>query len=187
MSYKKATKAALEKNACSHYWHAVCELMAISRPAAFLAALISLSCLLGVATPTSTWAQTASGLPLDANGWTIFTPSSDTRIIYVSDSTGNDSTGVIGDSTHPYKTLAQGMSLLRNGYPDWLLLKKGDTWTNQALSNINVSGRSATEPMLFSSYGTGAQPLIQVSAALTNEGVGPTYGYSADYIAVVDI
>jgi mucin-2 len=191
MSYKKA---ALEqsidptKDACSYYWQAVCESMAISRPVAFLGAFISLSCLLGVATPTSTQAQTASyTLPLDSNGWTVFTPSSDTHIIYVSDSTGNDSTGVVGDSTHPYKTLAKGMSLLRGGYPDWLLLKKGDTWTNQSLSNINMSGRSATEPMLFSSYGTGAQPLIQVSAALTNEGVGPTYGYSADYIAVVDI
>src|SRR6516164_7270867 len=187
MSYKKATKAALEKNACSHYWHAVCELMAISRPAAFLAALISLSCLLGVATPTSTWAQTASGLPLDANGWTVFTPSSDTHIIYVSDSTGNDSTGVIGDSTHPYKTLAQGVSLLRNGYPDWLLLKKGDIWTNQSLSNLYVSGRSATEPMLFSSYGSGPQPQVRPSAALYQNGIGSAYGYTASNIAVVDI
>jgi hypothetical protein len=178
MSYKKY--------ACSHFWQAVCELMTISRPIALLGAFILLSCLLGVAAPTSTQAQTYT-LPLDSNGWTVFTPSSDTHVIYVSDSIGNDSTGVIGDSTHPYKTLAKGMSLLRDGYPDWLLLKKGDTWTNQSLSNINMSGRSATEPMLFSSYGTGAQPLIRVSAALTNEGVGPTYGYSADYIAVVDI
>jgi chitodextrinase len=41
--------------------------------------------------------------------------------------------------------------------------------------------------MVFSSYGTGAQPLIQVSAALSPMGVGAQYGYVADNIAVVDI
>src|SRR3974390_3679878 len=82
----------------SHYWLATCALIAIPRPFAFLAALISLSVVLGVAAPTLTWAQTASasGLPLDANGWTTFPPSSNTQIIYVFGSQGNDSTGVIG-------------------------------------------------------------------------------------------
>ena len=31
-------------------------------------------------------------LPKDENGWTIFTPSADTRIMYVSNSEGDDST-----------------------------------------------------------------------------------------------
>src|SRR6478735_7701128 len=68
----------------------------------------------------------------DGAGWTVFAPSADTRIVYVSSSTGDDRTGVIGNLDHPYKTLAAGRSRLRNGKPDWLLLKKGDTWTNEA-------------------------------------------------------
>ena len=39
----------------------------------------------------------ALDLPIDNNGWTIFTPSSDTRIMYVSVS-GNDSTGAVYNS-----------------------------------------------------------------------------------------
>src|SRR5450830_1516621 len=83
-------------------------------------------------------------------GWTVFTASSDTQLVYVSSTAGNDSTGVIGDPTHPYQTIAKGVSLLRNGYPDWLLLKKGDSWTES--NYILVSGRSASEPMVISSY-----------------------------------
>ena len=52
------------------------------------AVAISLSSLLGIVAPTPAEAQTAPYL--DANGWTIFTPSSDTQVIYVSSSTGNE-------------------------------------------------------------------------------------------------
>lgn len=60
-----------------------------------------------------------------SSGWTVFVPSSDTRTIYVSSSTGNDSNNGLSEST-PKRTIAAGKSLLRNGYPDWLLLKCGD-------------------------------------------------------------
>ena len=85
-------------NAVLHSRQAVRGLAAIPRSIAFLTAFISLSGLLGVATSTLLQAQTvsASGLPVDANGWTVFTASADTKIIYVSSSTGNDSTGIIG-------------------------------------------------------------------------------------------
>jgi len=193
MSHKKAAFEKIKDHTKNGRWH-FCQavLQAVAQPTAFVIAFISIWsfwCLLGVAAPTLTKAQTTSTPPsLDANGWTIFTPSADTHVIYVSDSTGSDSAGVIGDSTRPYKTLAKGMSLLRFGYPDWLLLKKGDTWTNQSLGPINKSGRSATEPMLISSYGTGAQPQVKVSAGAGNVmGVGSTYKAVTDYIAVVDI
>src|SRR5262249_46152149 len=94
MSYKKT---AVQKNkghannACLHCWQTVWGLMAVARPLAFLAAFSSISGLLGIVGPTLTQAQTVSTAPnLDADGWTVFTPSADTRIIYVSSSTGND-------------------------------------------------------------------------------------------------
>src|SRR5215208_1350183 len=63
----------------------------------------------------------------DANGWTEVTPSSDTRTIYVSNSTGsNDNDGLSPDTA--VQTVAKGASLLRDGMPDWLLLKRGDSW-----------------------------------------------------------
>src|SRR5207253_3107090 len=99
---------------------------------------------------------------LDADGWTVIRPSTDTRIVYVSSSLGNDANDGLSQAT-PVKTLAKGGSLLRDGFPDWLLLKKGDTWIGEAIWN-NISGRSTNEPMLYSSYGSGARPLIKTAA-----------------------
>ena len=42
-------------------------------------------------------------------------------------------------------TLARGYALLRTGYPDWLLLKAGDTWTKAFGAKWEKSGRSSTE------------------------------------------
>jgi hypothetical protein len=92
---------------------------------------------------------------LDGNGFTTVTPSSDTKTIFVSTSDGSDSnTGLSADA--PVKSLAKGVSLLRSGSPDWMLLKKGDVW-NEAFPSWTKSGRSASEPMLVSSYGSGTQ------------------------------
>jgi len=131
-------------------------------------------------------------LNLDAGGWSIFTPSVDTRTIYVSSSTGSDSSNGLSEST-PVRTIAKGKSLLRNGYPDWLLLKKGDTWKDQGFGLVCLSGRSATEPMLFSSYGTGARPLIEVNP-LSSTGSEGFYtggsggcGSTGDKIALVGL
>src|SRR3954451_19735657 len=63
----------------------------------------------------------------DAAGWTVVTPASDTRTIYVSSSQGNDAnTGTA--STAPVKTLSKAQSLVRDGSADWVLLKRGDTF-----------------------------------------------------------
>ena len=97
-------------------------------------------------------------------GWTTFTPSGDTRMIYVSDSQGNDSNSGL-EAASPVKTLAKATSLLRDGQPDWLLLKRGDTWTNQNLGDWTRSGRSAEEPMLVTGYGEGARPLIRTGTS----------------------
>ncbi len=85
-------------------------------------------------------------------GWTVLSPSLDTRTVYVSSSQGNDSNTGLTEAA-PKKTIAAGKSLLRNGFPDWLLLRKGDTWTNESLGEWQKSGRSLTEPMVISTYG----------------------------------
>jgi hypothetical protein len=97
-----------------------------------------------------------------SSGWTAFAPSSDTRIVYVSSSGGNDSNNGLSDTT-PKRTIAGGKSLLRNGFPDWLLLKCGDSWSESLNTSgeFHLSGRSLQERMLVSSYGTGARPLLR--------------------------
>ena len=111
--------------------------------------------------------------PADA-GWTVLAPSSDTRTVYVSNSTGDDAANGLSSSA-PKRTIAAGLALLRSSYPDWLLLKAGDTWANQKFGNLTKSGRSASEPMVIASYGTGARPFLQT---------GTSTGLSMDTSAV---
>jgi len=87
-----------------------------------------------------------------ASGWTNFTESVDTRKVYVSSSTGNDSNDGLTENT-PKLTIAGGYALIRDTYPDWLLFKRGDTWTNETF-DWKKRGRSASEKILISSYGT---------------------------------
>lgn len=102
-------------------------------------------------------------------GWTQFAASADSRVVYVSSSTGNDANDGLSES-RPVRTLGRGYALLRNRMPDWMLLRRGDTWTNEVLGpTLTVgspvwekSGRSAAEPMLVGAYGSSTQrPVIQ--------------------------
>lgn len=97
-------------------------------------------------------------LTVEDDGWTVFTASPDTRKVYVSSSSGSDSNDGLSPATAK-QTIAAGRNLIRDGYPDWLLLKCGDTW-NTGIGNWQTRGRSPTEPQLISSYGTGARPLV---------------------------
>lgn len=92
--------------------------------------------------------------------WTTFTEHASTVKIYVSNSDGNDADDGLTEATAK-ATLTAGKALLRDGFPDWLLLKAGDTWTNENFGTWSKSGLDATNPMLVSSYGTGARPLIK--------------------------
>jgi len=97
-------------------------------------------------------------------GWTVFTPSADTRTIFVSSSTGNDANDGLSQAT-PKRTILGGASLVRNNYPDWLLFKCGDTFSGSIVDGAVTGywvkrGRSATEPILISSYGAGERPII---------------------------
>ncbi len=110
------------------------------------------------ATPTPT--PTPALVSQDSQGWTVVKPSPDTKIVYVSSTSGDDKNDGLSEA-HPVKTLGKGSSLVRPGHPDWLLLKSGDVWNDQFGSFNDIGGSSADAPMLFSSYGTGARPQIR--------------------------
>lgn len=104
------------------------------------------------------------------DGWTVFEPSVDTRIIYVSSSEGSDSYDGLTPATAK-KTVVAGRGLLRRGFPDWLLFKRGDTWEEKL--GLSATGRSATEPVVISSYGDSiARPLFRISSGtwMSNHG-----------------
>ncbi len=83
-------------------------------------------------------------------GWTEFVASPDTRMIYVDNILGNDNNSGFSP-TQAKATIQAGYNLLRNGYPDWVLLKRGCTFNEQI--EWLKSGRSNTERMLMGAYG----------------------------------
>jgi len=127
---------------------------------------------------TCTYAEKLN-LTIGNDGWTIFAPSSDTRIVYVSED-GNDDTGIVYTSSNhpnwrdpitspgaiqPFATYAAAFANTRDGYPDWILFKRGDTFTDAVGDNVR-NGRSSTEPFLIGAYGTsGLSPIILSSQA----------------------
>lgn len=106
-------------------------------------------------------------IPLDnrpamENGFTTIRPSKDSKLIYVSSSTGDDDNTCLSE-TSPCKTLRAGLAKMRNGYPDHLYLKRGDTWRNEQLIKL-VSGRSEAEPAVIAYYGiSGERPKLENS------------------------
>lgn len=110
--------------------------------------------------------------------FTTFNPSSDTEILYVSDSDGNDASAQIYAPNHSsiganpflpigsvqaFKTISAALSqATTNQKPYWILLKRGDVFTNQNFMSLGVSGRSMSEPFLIASYGSNPnRPLIE--------------------------
>lgn len=58
----------------------------------------------------------------------------------------------------PCQTPAKAQTLLRNSQPDWLVMKKGETFSPLNDTNgilVNKNGKSVAEPMLISAYGSG--------------------------------
>ena len=91
-------------------------------------------------------------------GFRDFTPSPDSRIVYVSSSQGDDANDGLTPQ-RPKRTIAAGRRLMRDQFPDWLLLRRGDVF--QEAVSWTTRGRSAKEPQLLSSYGPGtARPRL---------------------------
>jgi hypothetical protein len=107
----------------------------------------------------SEWSES---IDVGADGWTVLTPSVDSRIIYVSSSGGNDHNSGLSES-EPKRSLAAGYELLRHGHPDWLLLKSGDTWY-ESFPQWTRSGRSPGERMVVRAYGSGPRPRLMTGS-----------------------
>jgi len=127
-------------------------------------ALAAATCGMASAAESISGAAHLRHLTNPGEGWTVFTPSADTRIIYVSSSKGDDANDGLSVDM-PLKSFVAAQKLLRDEYPDWLLLKRGDVWVEETLNLTpygGKSGRSAEEPVLIASYGTeGDRPLLK--------------------------
>src|SRR5690606_17417998 len=114
---------------------------------------------------------------LDSQGWTTLDPERTSKIIYVSSSGGNDATGMVyspsdnaigsdpqkpAETVKAFKTLEAASAEISSGEAAWVLLKTGDTFYENFKP---LSGKSATEPMVLSYYGSGpTAPLLKVGS-----------------------
>ncbi len=113
--------------------------------------------------------------PQDADGWSILKPSADSRLIYVSTGGQDETARTYAPSSAevgadpfrpagnilPYATIDAALAQTRSGSPDWILLRRGDTWTRTADLAMKA-GRSATERAVLGSYGSDdARPVVK--------------------------
>lgn len=108
----------------------------------------------------------------DQSGWSIITPSADSRLIYVSSSLGDDETADfyalrdINDIEDPglikpFKTIAAALGASRDGFPDWIILRRGDVWVVNIILELKM-GRSVEERFVITSYGPSSErPMIK--------------------------
>ena len=103
--------------------------------------------------------------------------------VYVSTSDGSDENDGLSPLT-PKEHLDAALSLIRDGHPDWLLLKRGDVWEDESLV-VMASGLSPAQPFLISTYGNSPQrPLIRSG---TQSGVVFAPFRISDFVAIQDI
>lgn len=120
---------------------------------------------------------------MGSDGYTKVTASSDSKLIYVSSSSGNDKNP--GTQAKPIKTLAKAKTLVRDKKPDWVLLKKGDSW-KESFPDWVFSGRSAQEPTVITSYGSGARPKI-LTGSKGGITIAQKYSNPLNYVAVIGL
>lgn len=142
------------------------------------------------------WISNFSLPAQDADGWSVFTPSADSRLIYVDATSGNDGTATTyttatlpgGTWDDPagvsaYQTPAAGLAQMRSGYPDYLLLKRGESF-DVATRLETTAGRSVAERKYIGAYGTGNNPVLNSTNG--NQIIAPRYA-GANYIAIVGL
>jgi len=103
----------------------------------------------------------------EESGWTTYDTSEDSKVVFVSASTGNDNNDGLSPDT-PVATLTKAAALVRDGYNDFMLLKRGDRWRDEELGRFK-SGRDASHPLVIASYGESTQrPRIEVNTHFIN-------------------
>ena len=136
------------------------------------AVLLALAAACGGTRVAPSSAATPSPVPQPLD-WTPLQPSPGTLHVYVSSSSGSDNySGFSEDSAK--RTLKGARNLLRDGQPDWLHIMRGDTFL-EGLGDWRLSGRSADEPMVVTTYGSsGVRPRLvcRTDAGLTVHTVG---------------
>lgn len=132
----------------------------------------------GTSNPTE-WAEVRV-----TSSWTTFTPSADTKIVYVSSSEGNDANDGLSPFT-PKRTINAGRALLRTGYPDWILFKRGDTFSETGWEVGGYGGRSDEEPQLWGSYGDGPRPIFTPPPG--SGWPGFRFNWSPSHVAVIGL
>ncbi len=136
---------------------------------------------------------------LGAAAWTTGTLAPGDRIIYCSNDGDDGDDGLT--LVTAVATIEHGISLLRDGRGDWLLLRKGDTWTEG--NQVTRSGRSASEPIIISCYdedgdtsvfnpATGAaRPLIKIDETtgdgFVSQGGGPDAGTGGEHVFYIGL
>ena len=110
----------------------------------------------------------------EENGYTTFDLSSDSQIIYVSSSEGDDANDGLTPET-AVATPAQGAALIRDGFADFLLFKRGDSWRGQDIGANSVerrfkSGPDAAHPIVIGSYGDSSErPRLEIDKAFVDD------------------
>ncbi len=150
--------------------------------------------------PKNTWnswehPHSFTQLPMTKEGWTDLLALYqhpdyylDSRIVYVSSSLGDDATALVYGKDSPavgpdpfkpvgpiaaYKTIQQAYAQLRHGYPDILLLRRGDvfdeTLSQGWMGRWQKSGRSPMERMMVHSWGEAEnRPLLRPADRILN-------------------
>ncbi|MGM0487016.1 MAG: hypothetical protein ACQESR_09680 [Planctomycetota bacterium] len=138
--------------------------------------------------------------PVNSEGWSVFRATPDTRILYVA-ADGDDASAVVydpgnpavgsdpfnpGEDIKPFHDINTALKKQRPGMPDWILLKRGDTWRGPITEQSVPPGKSAKEPRLIGAYG----PLSLRRPRITGRGAGFRLGgphRGTQHVAIVGI
>lgn len=149
-------------------------------------------------TPTPTPSGTPTPTPA-ATGWTPLLPSNDSRIVYVSASDPSNcrsySVGEVGlNPVNPgitpgtCRTLEAAYALVRNGFPDWVLVKRGDVISLSDTLFWERNGRSVSEKMVLGAYGPATAALHGDLGTVLAPSNRSAFQFSnRSHIAVVDL
>lgn len=119
-------------------------------------------------------------------GFFMFPFSPDSRLVFVAGDGNDANSGFTPDQ--PLRTPAAGYAKLRDGRPDHLLFRAGDTFTGN-LGILRKSGRNADQPMVIGVYDNPNMPDAPRPILLSPEGhwALKNFGDPANHIAFVGL